>query len=161
MEICILGATGLVGNELLDLIDRAWPDARLHLFASRGRDVSWRDRTLKIRPATDLEGDDAPSGDLAFVALDDAHSAHYCPRLLELGYRVVDKSNTYRLDPHVPLVVAGVNHEQVRGQTRLVANPNCTTITHARARAHSPPLGISQVRVSTYQAISAPARPPR
>ena len=107
MEICILGATGLVGNELLDLIDRAWPDARLHLFASRGRDVSWRDRTLKIRPATDLEGDDAPSGDLAFVALDDAHSAHYCPRLLELGYRVVDKSNTYRLDPHVPLVVAG------------------------------------------------------
>lgn len=155
MEICILGATGLVGNELLDLIDRAWPDARLHLFASRGRDVPWRDRTLKIRPATDLEGDDAPPGDLAFVALDDAHSAHYCPRLLELGYRVVDKSNTFRLDPHVPLVVAGVNHEQVRGQTRLVANPNCTTIplTLALAPIHRR-WGISQVRVSTYQAIS-------
>jgi aspartate-semialdehyde dehydrogenase len=68
---------------------------------------------------------------------------------------VVDKSNTYRMDPGVPLVVAGVNHAQVGAQTRLVANPNCTTIPLALVLA---PLlarfGLQAVTVSTYQAIS-------
>ena len=155
MEICILGATGLVGTELLDLIARAWPGATLHLFASRAREISVAGAPVLVRAASALEGPDAPRGDLAFVALDDHHSAHFCPRLLELGYRVVDKSNTYRLDPHVPLVVAGVNHSEVREGTRLVANPNCTTIplTLALAPIHRR-WGIASVQVSTYQAIS-------
>ncbi len=155
MEICILGATGLVGTELLALVERAWPDATLHLFASRSREISRAGATLTVRAASDLEGPDAPRGDLAFVALDDDHSAHYCPRLLELGYRVIDKSNTYRLDPHVPLVVAGVNHQEVREGVRLVANPNCTTIplTLALAPIHRR-WGLASVQVSTYQAIS-------
>jgi aspartate-semialdehyde dehydrogenase len=155
MEICILGATGLVGTELLGLIARAWPDATLHLFASRAREISVAGNSLTVRAASDLEEADAPRGDLAFVALDDDRSAHYCPRLLELGYRVVDKSNAYRLDPHVPLVVAGVNHSEVRENVRLVANPNCTTIplTLAIAPIHRR-WGIASVQVSTYQAIS-------
>ena len=53
------------------------------------------------------------------MALDDEHSKRYVPRLLELGYRVVDKSNTYRADPKVPLVTAGVNHDVVTNEVRL------------------------------------------
>ena len=155
MRICILGATGLVGHELLDLIPRAWPTAELVLFASRARRVEIAGRHYDIRSAVELETERAPSGDLAFVALDDAHSARYVPRLLELGYRVVDKSNTYRMDPAVPLVVAGVNDAEVREATRLVANPNCTTIPLMLAVA---PLllrvGIDSLFVSSYQAIS-------
>src|SRR6266545_4371418 len=114
MKICILGATGLVGRETLDLVERAWPGAER------------------------LEAADAAGGELAFVALDDDHSARYVPRLLDLGYRVVDKSNTYRMDPKVPLVVAGVNCDLLTSGVRLAANPNCTTIAAAR-RAYAEP----------------------
>ncbi|MCB9705984.1 MAG: aspartate-semialdehyde dehydrogenase [Myxococcales bacterium] len=156
MRICILGATGLVGRELLDLIPRAWPDAELQLFASRDQELALADgRRFPVRAASALDGADAPRGELALVALDDAHSARYVPRLLELGYRVIDKSNTYRLDPAVPLVVAGVNDGLVDGEVRLVANPNCTTIPLMLALA---PLirrfGIEAASVATYQAIS-------
>ncbi|MCA9692630.1 MAG: aspartate-semialdehyde dehydrogenase, partial [Myxococcales bacterium] len=155
MRICILGATGLVGRELLPLIARAWPDASLELHASRARTLTIDGAPREVHAATRLEGKDAPRGDLAFVALDDDYSARYVPRLLELGYRVVDKSNTYRLDPAVPLTVAGVNDGLVDDSTRLVANPNCTTIPLTLVVA---PLlrrfGLEELVVSTYQAIS-------
>ncbi len=155
MRICILGATGLVGRESLDLVARAWPGAELALYASRDQTLAHGGRALEVRGAPALERDDAPRGDLALVALDDDHSARYVPRLLQLGYRVVDKSNTYRLDPAVPLGVAGVNCGRLGGDVRLVANPNCTTIPFTMAMA---PLGrrfgVESVAVSTYQAIS-------
>ncbi len=156
MKICILGATGLVGRESLDLIKRAWPDAALDLYASRDRTMELADgRALPVRAAPRLEDADAEGGDLALVALDDEYSRRYVPRLLQLGYRVVDKSNTYRMDPEVPLVVAGVNCAQLDEQTRLAANPNCTTIPFALAMA---PLlqrwGLRSATLSTYQAIS-------
>jgi aspartate-semialdehyde dehydrogenase len=155
MRICILGATGLVGGELLGLIARAWPSASLSLYASRDQTLVHAGRTYEVHAASKLETDEAPRGDLAFVALDDEYSARYCPRLVELGYRVIDKSNCYRMNPDVPLVVAGVNHRRADGDTRLVANPNCTTIPLALAleplRAK---FGLADVTVSTYQAIS-------
>jgi aspartate-semialdehyde dehydrogenase len=155
MRICILGATGLVGRETVELAERAWPDAELLLYASRDQKLAHGGRSLDVFAATCLEQPDAPRGDLAMVALDDDYSRRYVPRLLELGYKVVDKSNTYRLDPNVPLVAAGVNCGQVTAETTLVANPNCTTIPFALAVA---PLarkwGLESATVSTYQAIS-------
>ena len=155
MRICILGATGLVGRESLDLVQRAWPSAELALYASRDQTLEHGAKSYPVRAAAQLESADAPRGDLALVALDDDHSQRYVPRLLDLGYRVVDKSNTYRLDPQVPLVVAGVNCREVRETVRLVANPNCTTIPFALATA---PLkrrfGLESATVSTYQAVS-------
>lgn len=161
MRICILGATGLVGSELLTLIERAWPTASLSLFASRDQTLEHGERSHPVRAATKLEDADAPRGDLAFVALDDQFSARYCPRLVELGYRVIDKSNTYRMDPEVPLIVAGVNHRRASEDTKLVANPNCTTIPLTLAleplRAR---FGLAEVTVSSYQAISGAGRGP-
>jgi aspartate-semialdehyde dehydrogenase len=155
MRICILGATGLVGRESIELVGRAWPDAELALFASRDQTLAHAGRSWSVAAAATLEREDAPRGELALVALDDDHSARYVPRLLALGYRVVDKSNTYRGDPKVPLVTAGVNTRRVGDDTRLVANPNCTTIPFALAMA---PLqrrfGLQAATVSTYQAIS-------
>src|SRR5262249_17469692 len=85
---------------------------------------------------------------------DDDHSKRYVPRLLDLGYRVVDKSSTYRLDPKVPLVVAGVNSTEVTETVRLVSNPNCTTMPFALALG---PLhrrfGLASATLSTYQAV--------
>jgi aspartate-semialdehyde dehydrogenase len=155
MRICILGATGLVGRETIDLTNRAWPGAELVLFASRDQELKHGAKTYPVRAAASLESADAPRGDLAFVALDDEHSKRYVPRLVELGYRVIDKSNTFRADPKVPLVTAGVNHDLVTNEVRLVANPNCTTIPFVLAVW---PLhlrfGLSSATVSTYQAVS-------
>lgn len=145
----------MVGRETLELCLRAWPGATLSLFASRDQQLELLGKTYPVQAAARLEADDAPTGDLAFVALDDEHSKRYVPRLLALGYRVVDKSNTYRADPEVPLVAAGVNSRRVTEQVRLVANPNCTTIPLTLAlsplAAH---YGLEAVTVSTYQAVS-------
>ena len=155
MHICILGATGLVGRETIDLAARAWPSAELSLFASRDQTLVYGGASRPVRAATHLERADAPKGDLAMVALDDEHSKRYVPRLLDLGYRVIDKSNTYRADPNVPLVVAGVNSRRVDDKTRLVANPNCTTMPFALALGPiAMRYGLSAATVSTYQAVS-------
>jgi aspartate-semialdehyde dehydrogenase len=155
MRICILGATGLVGRESLGLVERAWPGAELCLYASRDQTMAHRGTDREVLGAAALEANDAPRGDLALVALDDDHSKRYVPRLLELGYRVVDKSNTYRLHPDVPLVVAGVNCSTVGEVTKLVANPNCTTIPFTMAmKPLCDRFGLESVTVSTYQAIS-------
>lgn len=155
MRICILGATGLVGQETLDLCLAAWPGAELSLYASRDKTLTRGGKTWEVSAASKLEGGDAAKGDLALVALDDTHSKRYVPRLLELGYRVVDKSNTFRMDPQVPLVVASVNCGRVAEDTKLVANPNCTTIPFALAVG---PLlrefGLRSATVASYQAIS-------
>ena len=155
MRICILGATGLVGRESITLIRRAWPQAKIIGFASRRKQLEHGGETFDVLGAPELEQDDAPRGDLALVALDDEHSKRYVPRLLELGYKVVDKSNTYRMDPNVPLVSASVNCGVVNDETQLVANPNCTTIPFTMAVA---PLGrafgLESVALSSYQAIS-------
>jgi aspartate-semialdehyde dehydrogenase len=155
MRIGIMGATGLVGREILALVARAWPGATLGLYASRDQELDLDGTRHPVQGAASLEQADAPRGDLAFVALDDEYSKRYVPRLLELGYRVVDKSNTYRGDPNVPLVTAGVNSARVDESVRLVANPNCTTIPLTLALQ---PLrreyGLESVTVSTYQAVS-------
>ena len=155
MRICLLGATGLVGRESLDLVARAWPDATLSLYASRDQELKHGDKTFKVEAAAKLEEEGAPKGDLALVALDDDHSKRYVPRLLALGYRVIDKSSVYRADPKVPLVTAGVNSVRVDETVRLVANPNCTTIPLMLALS---PLrkefGLEDITVSTYQAVS-------
>jgi len=155
MRICLLGATGLVGRETIELVARAWPGAELVLFASRDQELELGDKRHAVSAAAKLGEANAPRGDLAFVALDDEHSKRYVPRLLELGYRVVDKSNTYRADPKVPLVTAGVNSARVDATVQLVANPNCTTIPLALAlRPLHAAYGLASVTASTYQAVS-------
>lgn len=162
MKICILGATGLVGRETLELVARAWPGAELDLYASRDQTMELSigptkadGRRLPVKAAERLEAADTTGGQLAFVALDDDFSARYVPRLLALGYHVVDKSNTYRMDPNVPLVVAGVNCDLLTSDVRLAANPNCTTIPFALAmRPLDQRWGLTSATLSTYQAIS-------
>jgi aspartate-semialdehyde dehydrogenase len=125
------------------------------LYASRDQELDLEGKHYAVSAAKRLEEPSASRGDLALVALDDEHSKRYVPRLLELGYRVVDKSSTYRADPKVPLVTAGVNTARVDESQRLIANPNCTTMPLVLALE---PLrrafGLESVTVSTYQAVS-------
>lgn len=161
LRLAIAGATGLVGQELLRIIQAQGPKVdQLGLFASShsaGQSQQWLSREWTVQ---DLAQCDFAQFDLAFFCIGDELSAQYVPAALEAGCAVVDKSNAFRLDPAVPLVVSGVNDSVITAQSKLVANPNCSTIIMAHALA---PLlcsfGLARVWVATYQSVSGAGGP--
>jgi len=159
MRIAVAGATGLTGEVLLSLLPASpLGDAELVLLASersRGKAVTVKEREYPVQELTEGSFNGV---DLAFFSVGDELSRKFVPRALEAGARVVDKSNAYRMDPQVPLVVVGVNEEKALG-ARLVANPNCTTIGLAHVLSALLPFGLEQVVVSSYQSLSGAGRP--
>jgi aspartate-semialdehyde dehydrogenase len=154
----IIGATGLVGQELLALLaESSWSHLSLRLWASEksaGQHVPYRDKALVIES---LEATDWTRNPCAiyFLCADAETSRRYAPILTQHGSIVVDNSSAFRMDPRVPLVIPEVNAADLRSEVRLVANPNCTTIISLMALA--PLLNLTEitsVRAATYQAIS-------
>lgn len=160
MKLAIVGATGLVGHELLRLLDEA-PAApeRLGLFASSasaGAELQLKHMSVKVAGLSDC---DFSNYDIAFFSVGDELSREYVPQALTQGCAVVDKSNAFRLAADVPLVVAGVNDDAVTHGSQLVANPNCSTIVaaHALAPLHRE-FGLRSVWAATYQSVSGAGR---
>lgn len=161
LRLAIAGATGLVGQELLRILEAQGPPTeRLGLFASSasaGLVQRWAGREWEVE---DLSRCDFAQYDLAFFCIGDELSARYVPIARRAGCAVVDKSNAFRFDPEVPLVVGGVNDGAISASTGLVANPNCSTIILAHALA---PLGarfgLRRVWVATYQSVSGAGGP--
>jgi len=158
MKIAIAGATGLTGEVLLSILPKSrLSDAELVLLASSssaGKVLENEAGTHQIQELRDGCFEDV---DLAFFAVGDALSAEFVPQALEAGAKVVDKSNAFRLEEGVPLVVAGVNDDDI-GSARLVANPNCTTIGFAHAVAPLRQFGIEEVVAASYQSLSGAGR---
>lgn len=157
LKLAVIGATGLVGQQLLSIIDmEAEPGSlELGLYASAGSSGTRLAALGREHTVASLEECSFSSYDAAFFCVGDELSQEYVPKALEAGCVVVDKSNTYRLQPDVPLVVPGVNDGAVDASTRLVANPNCTTIVlcHALAPLHKR-FGIRRLYAATYQSIT-------
>ncbi|HED65818.1 MAG TPA: aspartate-semialdehyde dehydrogenase, partial [Planctomycetes bacterium] len=160
LDVAIVGATGLVGGVLLEVLgDSSFPIGRLRPLArdaGNGRRVTFRGEELSVEAA----GREALRGaDLVFFAATGELSRELVPVALEEGARVVDKSSVFRGDPDVPLVVPEVNGDAIAGDTRLVASPNCTTIGLVLALE---PLrraaGLKRVVVTTLQAASGAGR---
>lgn len=160
-NLAIAGATGVVGSELIDIINEQQPHlAEVGLFASSASAGEQREVLGQLRPVQDLAECDFNRYDAALFCIGDELSAKYVPLALSAGCAVVDKSNTYRLEPAVPLVVAGVNEHALTAETKLVANPNCTTIVMLQAVGplhHS--FGIRSIFAATYQSVSGAGRP--
>jgi aspartate-semialdehyde dehydrogenase len=156
LRLAIAGATGLVGQKLLDIAAREGHDLeQIGCFASAdsaGKTVRCGSRELTVQSLADCDFSDY---DAALFAIGDELSAQYVLKANSAGCAVVDKSNAFRLHPDVPLVVAGVNDDAVNSRSMLCANPNCSTIILLHALA---PLerafGISRVFVVTYQSVS-------
>lgn len=160
LRLAIAGATGVVGSELLEIINREQPQlAGLGLYASSASAGDSLDVLGSAVTVRDLAQCDFTQYDAALFCVGDELSAQYVPLAREAGCAVVDKSNTYRLDPAVPLVVAGVNEQTITADSRLVANPNCTTIVLLNALA---PLqrsfGLRSVFAASYQSVSGAGR---
>ncbi len=128
-RVAILGATGAVGTELLELLaTRHFPLASLKLLASprsAGRTLPFQGENLPVEPVTEgcFEGID-----LVLASAGGSTSKEWAPKAVAAGAVVIDNSSAFRMAPEVPLVVPEVNPQAAADHQGIIANPNCTTI---------------------------------
>ncbi|WP_300391599.1 aspartate-semialdehyde dehydrogenase [Henriciella sp.] len=158
LKVAIVGATGNVGRELLNIMDeRDFPADQVFAVASRrsvGREVSYGDKTLKCQALDDF---DFSQVDVVLMSAGGGLSKEWAPKIAAKGAIVIDNSSAWRMDPDVPLVVPEVNGEDVLDyeKKRIIANPNCSTaqLVMALKPLHDA-ASIKRVVVSTYQSVS-------
>jgi aspartate-semialdehyde dehydrogenase len=155
-RVGVLGATGLVGATILELLaDRDFPASEVIPFASErsaGRELDWNGSTLVCR---ELSDDSIQGLDLVLSSAGGAVSAEWTPRLVAAGATVVDNTSYWRMHDEVPLVVAEVNPDALEGHRGTIANPNCSTMQMVVAlKPLFDEAGIERLVVSTYQAVS-------
>ena len=159
-RVGVLGATGMVGSTILEVLaERGFPASEVVAFASErsaGKRVGFAGRELECRP---LSADAVEGLDLAISSAGGSVSAEWVPRIVDAGAVVVDNTSFWRMNDDVPLVVVGVNDEAVDDHHGIVANPNCTTMQMVVATAPIwDAVGIERVVVSTYQSVSGTGR---
>jgi aspartate-semialdehyde dehydrogenase len=155
-RVGVLGATGLVGTTILDLLgQREFPVVEVVPFASErsaGKAIEWGEEELEIRP---LREDTIQGLDVVLSSAGGAVSAEWTPKLVEAGAVVVDNTSYWRMHDDVPLVVAEVNPDALAGHRGIVANPNCSTMQMVVAlKPLYDAAGIERLVISTYQAVS-------
>jgi aspartate-semialdehyde dehydrogenase len=155
-RVGVLGATGLVGSTILEvLVERGFPAAEVIPFASErsaGKEIEWNGATLECRP---LNEETIQGLDIVLSSAGGAVSAEWTPRLVEAGAVVVDNTSYWRMHDDVPLVVAEVNPDAAEGHSGIVANPNCSTMQMVVAlKPLFDEAGIERLVISTYQAVS-------
>ncbi len=158
-KIAVVGATGNVGREILEILDqRNFPAREVVALASRnsaGKEVSFGDtKTLTVQALDDY---DFTGTDIALFSPGSAVSKIHAPRAAAAGCVVIDNTSHFRMEKDIPLVVPEVNAEALKNyrDRNIIANPNCSTIQMVVAlkplHAANP---IKRVVVSTYQSVS-------
>lgn len=157
-RVAVLGATGAVGQEMLETLERRdFPvDELLPLASERsaGGTVPFRGEDVTIRLA---EPDAFRDVDIVLSSAGGGVSKELLPHAAEHGAVSIDNTSAYRMDPEVPLVVPEVNPDRIRDYTtkRIIANPNCSTIQMVVAlKPLHDAATVRTVIVSTYQAVS-------
>ena len=156
VHIAILGATGAVGQAMLEvLVERKFPFHKLTLLASQrsaGKQIEAGGQTYTIEEATPQS---FKGVDIVLCAAENDIAKQLIPYAVKAGATVIDNSSAYRLDSTVPLIIPEVNKEMLKHHQGIIANPNCATIIALVALA---PLHrfahIQRLIVSTYQAVS-------
>lgn len=161
MKLALLGATGLVGSEVIKVLEER--DIPIDEFIpiasdrSRGKEVEFAGKSYKVVSPEEALGQHPT---VAIFSAGGSASLQYAPMFSEAGTYVIDNSSAWRMDDNIPLVVPEVNHEQLNPESlkqgrRIIANPNCSTIQmvvplHALHRRY----GLKRVVVSTYQSVT-------
>ncbi len=156
MKVAVVGATGLVGSKMLQVLaERNFPVDELIPVASEksiGKEVSFKGKQYKIVSASDAI---ATKPNVAIFSAGGSTSLELAPKFAEAGITVIDNSSAWRMDPSKKLVVPEVNAAVLTPQDKIIANPNCSTIQlvvvlkplHEKYR-------IKRVVVSTYQSVT-------
>lgn len=155
-NIAVLGATGVVGREILKVIEETHlPYNEIKLLASAksaGKEVEFRGETLIVEEATP----EAFVGvNIVLASAGAETSKRLAPEIVRRGCVLIDNSSAFRMDEDVPLVIAGVNDNDLKKHKGIIANPNCSTSQlmlvlkplHNHAR-------MKRLIVSTYQSVS-------
>jgi aspartate-semialdehyde dehydrogenase len=154
--VAVVGVTGAVGQTTLKILEeRKFPVRALRPFASArsaGKTVTFKGETIRVEAV----GPDSFKGvDIALFSAGSAQSKEYAPFAVKAGAVVVDKSNAFRMDPHVPLVVPEINPHAVKGHRGILACPNCTTIVTVMPLKPLHEAGrLRRVVATSYQAVS-------
>lgn len=154
-NIAVLGATGLVGEEVIKILEqRNFPIRELLLFASErseGQTILFKERELEVlTDYNELVG----QAEIVFGCLDAPLAKEIVPKFAGQSV-VIDNSNAFRMDPEVPLIIPEINPGKLKEHKGIIANPNCSTIQmlvvlyplHRKAK-------VKRIFVATYQSVS-------
>ncbi len=156
MKIAVIGATGLVGGVMLQILkERAFPITQLYCAASENSVGKTIDFKGKAKYVISIEGALAMIPDIALFSAGASVSHEWAPRFAAAGTTVIDNSSCWRMKANVPLIVPEINGDVLTENDRIIANPNCSTIQmvmvlyplHLKYKIH-------RVVVSTYQSVS-------
>ena len=156
MKIAVVGATGLVGSKMLQMLDEQHVEIDELIVAaserSVGKEIVFRGKTHHV-----ISVEDAINAcpDIAIFSAGATASRQYAPQFAAKGTYVIDNSSAWRMDNNVPLVVPEINADTITRDTHIIANPNCSTIQMVMVLA---PLhkafDIKRLVIATYQSVS-------
>jgi aspartate-semialdehyde dehydrogenase len=156
MKLAVVGATGLVGQEILKVLEeRTFPFDELYLVASSksvGQVMKFKGKEYKIKS---IEETCELAPDVAIFSAGGTTSTEWAPKFAEAGSIVIDNSSAWRMDPTKKLIVPEINGHELTIDDRIIANPNCSTIQMVLVLA---PLHVKyrlkRIVVSTYQSVT-------
>src|SRR4026208_1240344 len=156
MKVAVVGATGLVGTKMLQVLaERNFPVTELIPVASErsvGKEVEFKGKTYKVVSMADAI---KMKPAVAIFSAGGSTSLEWAPKFAEAGITVIDNSSAWRMDPTKKLVVPEINADAITPEDKIIANPNCSTIQMVVALnpLHKKYI-ITRVVVSTYQSVS-------
>jgi len=160
LVVAVVGATGAVGEEMLNVLaERNFPVSELLPLASErsaGQTIEFRGDHIEVKRLTESSFEGV---DIALFSAGAGISEKFAPIAAHAGCFVVDNSRAFRMDPKVPLVVPEVNAHALESDSKIIANPNCSTIQ--KVVALKPLMDVSDIKrvvVSTYQSASGAGR---
>ncbi|MBA6153917.1 aspartate-semialdehyde dehydrogenase [Gelidibacter maritimus] len=156
MKVAVVGATGMVGEVMLNILEeRNFPFTELMLVASErsvGKEITFKNKTHKIIGLAEAV---SKKPNIAFFSAGGATSLEWAPKFEAVGTTVIDNSSAYRMDASKKLIVPEINAGQLTKDDKIIANPNCSTTQMVMVLA---PLHkkykIKRIVVSTYQSIT-------
>ncbi len=155
-NIAILGATGAVGTELLELLEeRRFPISKLKLLSSprsAGHVLHYRGEAIAVEAVGDRSFDGI---DIVLASAGGSISQQWAPKIVDAGAVIIDNSSAFRMVPEVPLIIPEINPDAIAHHHGIIANPNCTTIIMAMAvwplHQYKP---VRRILAATYQSAS-------
>lgn len=156
MKLAVVGATGLVGSEILEVLEEHnFPFDELLLVASErsaGKKMTFKGKEYTIMG---LKQAVSEKPDVAIFSAGGSTSLEWAPQFAAVGTVVVDNSSAWRMDPSKKLIVPEINAKDLRIDDRIIANPNCSTIQMVVAlNLLHKRFGIKRIVVSTYQSVT-------
>ena len=155
LNIAVLGATGVVGREILKISEELnieYSSIRfLSSAKSAGSKLTFKGEEHTVEEAVPEIFDDV---DIVMASAGGSTSKFFAPEIVKRGAMIIDNSSAFRMEKDVPLVIAGVNDEDLKWHKGIVANPNCSTSQLMLVLEPLKKYGIKKLIVSTYQSVS-------